>query len=329
MTGAILEARDLVKQYHVGSAFGAGQTVHALSGIDLAVKPGETLSVVGESGCGKSTLARCLTGLDAPTSGAILLDDVDARTILRSEPGRFRRAIQIVFQDPYASLNPRRTIGQAIADGLRLHRLCARSERRARVCALLVQVGLSEDHIDRYPHELSGGQRQRVAIARALSVSPRLIVCDEPVSALDVSVQAQIINLLSDIQKATDVAYVFISHNLALVRHISDRIAVMYLGQVVEIGDAAALRAGLVHPYSQALFGASPAIDRDRNAPRPEPLAGDVPSPLAPPSGCRFRTRCPVARERCAKEMPKLRPVVGRDVRCHFAEEMLTPAAAA
>ena len=324
MTSAVLEARDLVKTYAVGSAFGASRrTVHALSGVDLAISPGETLSVVGESGCGKSTLARCLTGLAPPTSGTVLLDGADIQQVLREEAPLFRRAVQIVFQDPYASLNPRRTVGRAIGDGFRLHRLCGRSERRSRVGALLQQVGLSDDHIDRYPHELSGGQRQRVAIARALSVSPRVIVCDEPVSALDVSVQAQIINLLHDIQAATGVAYLFISHNLALVRHVSDRIAVMYLGQVVEIGEAERLRHILVHPYSRALFGASPEIGRDRNAARPEPLKGDVPSPLEPPSGCRFRTRCPFARERCAAEMPALRPVAGREVRCHFAEAMV------
>ena len=321
---ALLEARGLVKEYEIGSAFaGRKRIVHALSGVDLALKAGETLSVVGESGCGKSTLARCLTALAAPTSGSVLLDGADAQNLLHRDPGRFRRAVQIVFQDPYASLNPRRSIGQAIGDGLRLHKLCPARERRARVCDLLEQVGLSEDHVDRYPHELSGGQRQRVAIARAIAVSPRVVVCDEPVSALDVSVQAQIINLLSDIQTTLGVAYVFISHNLALVRHISDRIAVMYLGQVVEIGDAAALRAGLAHPYSRALFAASPEIGRDRDAPGAKPLEGDVPSPLDPPSGCRFRTRCPFARERCAQEMPALRNVAGRDVRCHFAEEIV------
>lgn len=319
---AVLEARNLVKEYRVGSAFGGGRTVFALSGVDLAVNPGETLAVVGESGCGKSTLARCLTGLHEPTSGDVLLDGADARTLLGRDAGRFRRAVQIVFQDPYASLNPRRTIGQSIGDGLRLHKLCARGERRSRVNELLSRVGLSEDYVDRYPHELSGGQRQRVAIARALAVSPRLIVCDEPVSALDVSVQAQIINLLNDLQEQFGVAYVFISHNLALVRHISDRIAVMYLGQIVEIGDAAILGRNLVHPYSRALFGASPEIGRDRNAARAKPLEGDVPSPLDPPSGCRFHTRCPFAQERCKRETPPLRRVAGRDVRCHFAEEM-------
>jgi oligopeptide/dipeptide ABC transporter ATP-binding protein len=321
-SGAVLEARNLVKEYRVGSALGGGRTVFALSGVDLAVKPGETLAIVGESGCGKSTLARCLTGLHEPTSGYVLLDGADAQALLKRDAGRFRRAVQIVFQDPYASLNPRRTIGQSIDDGLRLHKLCARSERRGRVGELLSRVGLSDDYIDRYPHELSGGQRQRVAIARALAVAPRLIICDEPVSALDVSVQAQIINLLNDLQEQSGVAYVFISHNLALVRHISDRIAVMYLGQIVEIGDAAALGQTLVHPYSRALFGASPEIGRDRNAARAKPLEGDVPSPLDPPTGCRFHTRCPFAQERCTKDMPSLRQVAGRDVRCHRAEEM-------
>lgn len=318
---ALLEARGLVKEFPVGSSlFGSQKIVHALSGVDLGVAAGETLAVVGESGCGKSTLARCLTGLIPPTAGMVALEGEDVAGMLASGSGRFRRAVQIVFQDPYASLNPRRTVGDTVMDGLRLHAICPRGERRERAAALLAQVGLSGDYLVRHPHELSGGQRQRVAIARALAVGPRVLVCDEPVSALDVSVQAQVVNLLRDLQAALGVAYVFISHNLALVRHISDRIAVMYLGQVVETGSTAAFRRRLSHPYSRALFDAAPEVGRPRADARPPALEGDVPSPLAPPSGCRFRTRCPIAQARCAQEPPELRMVGDREVRCHFAE---------
>jgi oligopeptide/dipeptide ABC transporter ATP-binding protein len=296
MTAPLLRAQNLVKEFRTGGAFtrGAG-TVHALSDVSFEIEPGETLAVDGE----------------------------DAHALLRAEPLRFRRMIQIVFQDPYASLNPRRTIQQSIGDALRLHRLCAPKAQRAAVTGLLERVGLSADYLGRYPHELSGGQRQRVAIARALAVQPRLMVCDEPVSALDVSIQAQIINLLKEIQKALGVAYLFISHNLALVRHISDRIAVMYLGQIVEIGPASEMRRNLLHPYSRALFAATPEIGRDKTKVAPT-LRGDVPSPINPPSGCRFHTRCPIAQARCAQERPELRALDGRLVRCHFAEQMLT-----
>ncbi|MGD9844491.1 MAG: ABC transporter ATP-binding protein [Variibacter sp.] len=326
MSAPLLRAQNLVKEFRTGGRWsGSAGVVHALSDVSFDIEPGETLAVVGESGCGKSTLARCVTALNAQTSGTLLIDGQDARDLLRREPLRFRRMIQIVFQDPYASLNPRRTIQQSIGDALRLHRMCASWEQRAAVTALLERVGLSSDYLRRYPHELSGGQRQRVAIARALAVRPRLMVCDEPVSALDVSIQAQIINLLKEIQKALGVAYLFISHNLALVRHISDRIAVMYLGQIVEIGPAGAMRRNLLHPYSRALFAATPEIGRDKTAAAPM-LRGDVPSPINPPSGCRFHTRCPIARHRCAQEAPLPRELDGRQVRCHFAEEML-PAA--
>jgi oligopeptide/dipeptide ABC transporter ATP-binding protein len=324
MTAPLLRAQNLVKEFRTGGAFtrGAG-TVYALSDVSFEIEPGETLAVVGESGCGKSTLARCVTALTELTAGTLAVDGEDAHALLRAEPLRFRRMIQIVFQDPYASLNPRRTIQQSIGDALRLHRLCAPKAQRATVTGLLERVGLSADYLGRYPHELSGGQRQRVAIARALAVQPRLMVCDEPVSALDVSIQAQIINLLKEIQKALGVAYLFISHNLALVRHISDRIAVMYLGQIVEIGPASEMRRNLLHPYSRALFAATPEIGRDKTKVAPM-LRGDVPSPINPPSGCRFHTRCPIAQPRCAQEMPELRALDGRLVRCHFAEQMLT-----
>ena len=318
----LLEAHDLVKHFRVGGGMSfTPRHVHALDGVSLSLHPGETLAVVGESGCGKTTLARCLIGLIEPTSGQVRAGGEDAGALLKRDPLRFRRFAQIVFQDPYASLNPRRTVYQTVGDGLRIHGLCPRGERRERAAALLGRVGLSSDYLDRYPHELSGGQRQRVAIARALAVEPAVIVCDEPVSALDVSIQAQVINLLRDLQRDTGVAYLFISHNLALVRHIADRIAVMYLGQIVETGAIAEFRRSLAHPYSRALFAAAPEIGRER-VDGAALLAGDVPSPIDPPAGCRFHSRCPYAERRCSEEAPALREVDGRQVRCHLAERI-------
>jgi oligopeptide/dipeptide ABC transporter ATP-binding protein len=323
MTEPLLVARDLVRTFPVGGGwYGSQEMVHALSGVSLEVMPGETLAIVGESGCGKSTLARCLIGLTDLTDGELLVGGAESRAFIRRDALAYHRFIQIVFQDPYASLNPRRTIQQSIADALRLHRICKRSEQRARVAALLNQVGLSEDYLGRYPHELSGGQRQRACIARALAVDPKILVCDEPVSALDVSIQAQIINLLKDIQRRSGLAYVFISHNLNLVLHISDRIAVMYLGQIVEIGTVETLRQRMLHPYSRALFAATPVIGRGTDERLPNLLGGDVPSPMHPPSGCRFRTRCHLATELCATQPPLLRQVADRMVRCHYAEEI-------
>jgi oligopeptide/dipeptide ABC transporter ATP-binding protein len=320
----VLEAKNLGKQYAVGRAFAAKKrVVHALSDISLAIYPGETVAVVGESGCGKSTLARCLMWLSEPTEGSVRLRGEDVRTMLATDRLRYRRAVQIVFQDPYASLNPRRTIGQSIDDPLRVHGLGNRAERRIRVEELLAQVGLSKDFISRYPHELSGGQRQRVAIARALAPKPDVIICDEAVSALDVSIQAQIINLLKDIQAETGVAYLFITHNLHLVQRIADRIVVMYLGQVVEECDAAVFRHRFLHPYSKALFAAAPRVRRGHGPAqetRSAVLAGEVPSPIDPPSGCRFHTRCPIKRDVCAQEAPALLPHDGRRLRCPFAE---------
>lgn len=317
----LLEASSLTKHFHSGaSLFRRGHIVHALSNVSFTLERGQTLAIVGESGCGKSTLARCLAGLTPPTGGRFKLQGDDAHAMLNSEPFRFHQAVQIVFQDPYTSLNPRRTVLAAISDALRLHRICARADRPEKASELLDQVGLSAEHLQRFPHELSGGQRQRVAIARSLAVRPQILICDEPVSALDVSIQAQIINLLKMLQASMGIAYVFISHNLSLVRHISDRIAVMYLGQIVEIGDTQILNKMFLHPYSRALFDATPKIGSATRARRV--LTGEVPSPLNPPSGCRFRTRCPLAAARCAEVEPELRTVRDRDVRCHFAEEM-------
>ncbi len=322
----VLEAVALSKHFAVGGLFARNRRqVHALSNVSLSVGEGETLGIVGESGCGKSTLARCLLQLIAPTSGEVRLDGQNVAELLATAPLSFRRAVQIVFQDPYASLNARRTIGQSIEDPLRIFGMKDRAQRRARIAELLRLVGLPESFAARYPHELSGGQRQRVAIARALAPEPRVIICDEAVSSLDVSIQAQIINLLRDIQAATNVAYIFISHNLHLVRRISDRVVVMYLGQVVEAADRAQLDTALVNPYAQALFASAPVLDRRPDAPRvtPKPaLTGEVPSPIDLPSGCRFHPRCPFRQAVCAEKPPELQDVAGRDVRCHFAREI-------
>jgi len=319
--GPVLEVRDLVKHYPIkGGFFAPSHKVHALDGVSLSVRRGETLAVVGESGCGKSTLARCIIRLEQPTSGHVLLKGADI-TGLSGRPLReLRRALQIVFQDPYASLNPRWSIASLIGDPMRLHGLATRSQRRQRVADLLETVGLGAEFMERYPHELSGGQRQRVAIARALAMQPEVIVCDEPVSALDVSIQAQVINLLKRLQRQFGIAYVFISHDLSLVKHISDRVAVMYLGQVVELADTKAVRRRVLHPYSLALFSAAPIADPKAASTRKRIiLVGDVPSPIEPPAGCRFHTRCPYRQDRCTREAPELRAVEDRLVRCHFA----------
>jgi oligopeptide/dipeptide ABC transporter ATP-binding protein len=325
MPDPVLEARGLGKNYAVGGGFaGKKRVVHALSDISLAIRPGETIAVVGESGCGKSTLARCLMWLSEPTEGSVRLRGEDVRTMRAADRLRYRRSVQIVFQDPYASLNPRRTVGQSIGDPLRVHGLGNRVERRLRIEELLTQVGLPKDFASRYPHELSGGQRQRVAIARALAPKPDVIICDEAVSGLDVSIQAQIVNLLKDIQAETGVAYLFITHNLHLVRRIADRIKVMYLGQIVEECDKAAFHGGFMHPYSRALFAAAPRVRRGGHEPMQGPgstmLTGEVPSPIDLPSGCRFHTRCPIKRDACAQEPPPLTLRSGRLIRCPIAE---------
>ncbi|GAB5373926.1 MAG: peptide ABC transporter ATP-binding protein [Acuticoccus sp.] len=320
MTTPVLETRNLVKHYPTGHGFGHHPMVQALNGVSLTLQPAEMLAIVGESGCGKSTLGRTVTRLEDPTSGELLIDGTSADTMLAKEPMAFRRTVQMVFQDPFSSVNPRRKIGTTIADGLRLHRIAPRGERRDRVADLLATVGLSADYLERYPHELSGGQRQRVAIARALAVEPRVIVCDEPVSALDVSIQAQVMNLLIELQRERGVAYLFISHDLALVLHTAHRIAVMYLGKVVEEGRTETLRRRLAHPYSRSLFAAAPRIGK--SAAPATLVEGDVPSPIDPPSGCHFHPRCPFAVERCRKESPEPRDFDGGRVACHRAEEI-------
>ena len=313
---ALLEAVDLVKHF---PAHGKG-VVHAVDGVSLTVRRGETLGIVGESGCGKSTLGRLLVRLLDPTSGTVRFRGDDITTLSHRDLRPYRRELQMIFQDPYASLNPRRRVGQIIADPFEIHGVGDRAEVKQRVQELLEVVGLSAHHINRFPHEFSGGQRQRVGVARALALNPQLIVADEPVSALDVSIQAQVVNLLDDLQDEFHLTYVFIAHDLGVVHHVSDRIAVMYLGVVVESAPADDLYAQPIHPYTEALLSAIPDIDTGEDDVRRERivLEGEVPSPIAPPSGCRFHTRCPYATEICRAERP---PLVeygnGRFAACH------------
>jgi oligopeptide/dipeptide ABC transporter ATP-binding protein len=314
---ALVELRDVKKYFPMRTGlFGRPAQVRAVDGVSLTVHAGETLGIVGESGCGKSTLGRLTLRLLEPTAGTVVFDGQDLGKLSPAELRRRRREMQIIFQDPYGSLNPRMRVGDIVGEGLDIHRLATGAERRRRVLEVLERVGLRPDAFDRYPHEFSGGQRQRIGIARALALRPRLIVADEPVSALDVSIQAQIINLLQDLQEEMGLSYLFIAHDLRVVEHISHRVGIMYLGKVVELADRETIYANPRHPYTRALLSAIPTPDPQVKRERME-LPGETPSPIAPPPGCAFHPRCPFAEARCRRDEPALIASGEHAVACH------------
>lgn len=318
----VLEARALARHYEVSRGFmKPAATVKALNGVSFSLAPGRTLAVVGESGCGKSTLARSLTLIEAPTAGELILDGEDVAGASAAALKRMRSKVQMVFQNPYASLNPRQKIGTQLGEPLAINTNLSAAERAEKVRAMMTRVGLRPEHYYRYPHMFSGGQRQRIAIARAMMLNPRIVVADEPTSALDVSIQAQVLNLFMDLQDEFGTAYVFISHNLAVVEHVADELMVMYLGRAVEVGDKRSVYDRPLHPYTQALLSATPSIHPEDRRIKIH-IKGELPSPLSPPSGCAFHKRCPYAAPRCSAEEPELRTVEGRSVACHRVEEI-------
>ncbi|WP_095159572.1 peptide ABC transporter ATP-binding protein [Pseudomonas sp. Irchel 3E13] len=323
MSEVVLTARDLTRHYEVSRGLFKGYaTVRALNGVSFELEAGKTLAVVGESGCGKSTLARALTLIEEPSSGSLKIAGQEVTGAGKRERKQLRRDVQMVFQSPYASLNPRQKIGDQLAEPLLINTALSRTERREKVQAMMLQVGLRPEHYQRYPHMFSGGQRQRIALARAMMLQPKVLVADEPTSALDVSIQAQVLNLFMDLQKEFNTAYVFISHNLAVVRHVADQVLVMYLGRPAEMGPKADIYEKPLHPYTQALLSATPTIHPDPLKPKIK-IAGELPNPLNPPDGCAFHKRCPYATERCGREVPAFRQVGTRQVACHYAEQFL------
>lgn len=315
----ILSIQGLSKNYELSSAFSRGKdVVHAVENINLEIIEGETLGIVGESGCGKSTLGRMIVRLEEPTAGSAFFEGVDLAKVGAKKLRSIRKRFQMIFQDPYASLNPRRQIGKIVEEPLRVHGM-RKQERRAIAQDLLKRVGLDENAYEKYPHEFSGGQRQRVVIARALALNPRLVVADEPVSALDVSIQAQVLNLFKDLQQEFNLTYIFIAHDLGVVRYVSDRIAVMYLGKVVELAPSEALYESPAHPYTKALLSANPRMDGDIERERII-LKGDIPNPINRPNGCAFNPRCPKVQDICRVESPQLVQIGERQVACHFPE---------
>lgn len=319
----VLTARELTRHYVVSRGLFKGHAlVRALNGVSFELEAGKTLAVVGESGCGKSTLARALTLIEEPSSGSLQIAGTEVTGASKAQRKQLRRDVQMVFQSPYASLNPRQKIGDQLAEPLLINTSLSKAERRDKVQKMMEQVGLRPEHYQRYPHMFSGGQRQRIALARAMMLQPKVLVADEPTSALDVSIQAQVLNLFMDLQKEFNTAYVFISHNLAVVRHVADQVLVMYLGRPAEMGPKEDIYEKPLHPYTQALLSATPAIHPDPLKPKIR-IAGELPNPLNPPDGCAFHKRCPHATERCAKDVPAFRQVGTRQVACHYAEQFL------